>query len=101
MPYIMYDPAKSPLQFGFFTCRLCGNSFYGGNCAALHASTCPETSYNETMYVFGDRENWALLREIPLPSSSEIQRAVSHGGHPVKLACGAPDLGTSSAYTGD
>lgn len=77
MPFIQYSPQLSPLVFGFFQCRSCGYCFYGGGCAALHRSSCPHEhrSYASTIYIFGDRETWALLREIPRPSAAQIARA--------------------------
>lgn len=86
MPYLQYDPERSPLHFGFFVCQVCGNTFYGGNCAALHASTCSETSYCQTVYVFGDRETWALLCEISQPTPAEIAKAVAAPGAVIEIA---------------
>lgn len=85
MPYLQYDPIRSPLRFGFFVCRKCGHTFYGGGCAALHASGCTEQGYGQTIYVFGERETWALLTEITKPTPLEIARAVAAPGTVVEL----------------
>ena len=85
MPFIQYSPEQSPLCFGYFECRACRHHFYGAGCAALHGSCCTEQAYSNTVYVFGDRETWNLLREIPLPTNDEIRRAIAAPGRAVAL----------------
>lgn len=85
MPYLQYDPAQSRLRFGFFVCRVCGQKFYGGGCAAIHTKECTSPGYDETVYVFGDHETWALLREIPLPTADQIRRARAAPGTELRL----------------
>jgi hypothetical protein len=86
MPFIQYSPELSPLCFGYFTCRACQHQFYGAGCVALHGSDCAEgESYDNTVYVFGDRETWKLLREIPMPTADEIRRAIAAPGTAVAL----------------
>ena len=85
MPYLQYDPKRSTLRFGFFVCRACQHTFYGGGCAALHASGCKEQGYAQTVYVFGERETWMLLTEIAKPTPLEIAQAVADPGTVVEL----------------
>ena len=80
MPYLQYDPGRSTYRFGFFVCRACGNTFYGGGCAALHASSCSETGYEQTVYVFGEAETWLLLTEIEPPPAAVVAQAKAHPG---------------------
>lgn len=51
---IEYDSSHS-LSYGYWRCRECDNSFYGGG-EALHKNSCSQSGYDSCNYCYGDAE---------------------------------------------